>query len=121
MKASCIRSVSAGYREDPEILPTFPDRFGSIEDARLFGKGFFDWYNNGHRHWGIGLMAPSAVHYGRADKITAFRRTVLATAFKEHPERFAKGLLVPPTVPDAAWINKPRPCHDATGGLQKGT
>ena len=25
--------------------PEFPDRFGSIEDARAFCVGFFDWYN----------------------------------------------------------------------------
>ena len=30
--------------------PEFPDRFGSIEDARAFCVGFFDWYNNQHYH-----------------------------------------------------------------------
>src|SRR5207245_273309 len=25
--------------------PDFPDRFGSIEDARAFCRSFFDWYN----------------------------------------------------------------------------
>jgi putative transposase len=32
--------------------PEFPDRFGSIEDARAFCLGFFDWYNNRHYHSG---------------------------------------------------------------------
>jgi hypothetical protein len=36
--------------------PTFPDRFGSIEDARGFCQGFFRWYNVEHYHWGIGLL-----------------------------------------------------------------
>ena len=25
--------------------PGFPERFGCIQDARAFGRGFFDWYN----------------------------------------------------------------------------
>ena len=68
---------------------TFPDRFGSIEDARSFCPGFFDWYNNEHRHWRIGLMTPSAVHHGKDAKIAAFRKTVLATAFMAHPDTSA--------------------------------
>jgi putative transposase len=46
--------------------PAFPARFGPIEEARAFCREFFDWYNDEHRHSGIGLMAPAAVHYGRA-------------------------------------------------------
>jgi putative transposase len=45
--------------------PEFPDRFGSIEDARAFCVGFFDWYNNRHYHSGLELLAPTTVHYGR--------------------------------------------------------
>ena len=29
--------------------PEFPDRFGSIEDARVFCQRFFPWYNHEHR------------------------------------------------------------------------
>ena len=46
--------------------PEFPERFGTIEQARDFCGGFFHWYNHKHRHSGIGLMTPAAVHYGRA-------------------------------------------------------
>ena len=45
--------------------PEFPDRFGCIEDARSHSQNFFDWYNKEHRHSGIGLFTPEAVHYGR--------------------------------------------------------
>ena len=38
--------------------PDFPKRFGSIEDARAFLVRFFDWYNDEHRHSGIGLVTP---------------------------------------------------------------
>jgi len=37
--------------------PDFPDRFGSIEDARAHCQHFFHWYNHEHRHSGIGLAA----------------------------------------------------------------
>ncbi len=32
--------------------PDFPDRFGSIEDARSHCQAFFTWYNGQHRHSG---------------------------------------------------------------------
>ena len=53
--------------------PEFPDRFGSIEDARAHRRRFFHWYNHGHRHSGIGLMAPAAVHDGTAATLTEQR------------------------------------------------
>jgi putative transposase len=88
--------------------PDFPDRFGSIQDGRAFCQNFFPWYNCEHRHSGIGLLTPEVVHYGQAEAVTSQRRIVLASAFDEHPERFVRGLPVPPTVPEAAWINKPK-------------
>ena len=47
-----------------KYCPGFPDRFGSIEDARNFCRDFFHWYNHEHRHGGIGLMTPAMVHHG---------------------------------------------------------
>ena len=52
-----------------KYCPEFPSRFGCLEDGRLFCGGFFDYYNNAHRHSGLGLMTPAAVHYGRADEL----------------------------------------------------
>jgi len=94
--------------------PGFPDRFGSIEDARLFGDTFFLWYNHEHRHSGIGYMTPVAVHSGRAQQLRERRADVLAAAYEAHPERFVHGVPQPPKLPTAAWINKPRkeePAH----------
>jgi putative transposase len=87
--------------------PEFPDRFGSIEAARAFCRTFFGWYNDSHRHSGIGLMTPAAVHYGRAQALHAERQRVLAAAYAARPERFVRGTPKPPTLPTAAWINKP--------------
>lgn len=40
--------------------PEFPDRFGSIQDARSLCCHFFQWYNHEHHHSGIGLAHPAA-------------------------------------------------------------
>ncbi len=88
--------------------PGFPDRFGSIQDARAFCQEFFPWYNGEHRHTGIGLLTPEMVHHGQAQAVIEQRRIVLASAFETHPERFVRGLPVPPPLPEAAWINKPK-------------
>jgi putative transposase len=72
--------------------PGFPDRFASILEARSFCRDFFAWYNHEHRHSGIALMPPAAVHSGRAEALHAERARVLAAAQAAHPERFVRGL-----------------------------
>ncbi len=86
---------------------SFPEKFGSIQDARGFGRCFFPWYNGEHRHSGLGLMTPSDVHHGLAELKRDLRREVLEAAFAAHPERFRGRLPVPPVLPTEAWINKP--------------
>ena len=87
--------------------PWFPGQFGSIEDARAHCQNFFPWYNNQHRHSGLGLHTPADVHYGRAPAVRAARASVLAAAYAAHPERFARQAPQPPKLPAAAWINRP--------------
>ena len=88
--------------------PDFPERFGSIEDARAHCRQFFPWYNTMHRHSGIGLMPPDIVHHGNAQALTARRAITLSTAFDAHPLRFKGKAPKPPTLPAAAWINPPK-------------
>ena len=90
-----------------KYCPQFPDRFGSIQDARGFGRVFFPYYNTEHRHSGIALMTPEAIHYGHAARIQAQRQQTLLQAYAAHPERFVKKLPEPPKLPTAAWINPP--------------
>jgi len=87
--------------------PGFPARFGSIEDARAFCRRFFGWYNEEHRHSGIGLMTPATVHAGRAPDVQTARAAVLAEAYANHPERFVRRAPTPPELPGAVWINPP--------------
>jgi putative transposase len=88
--------------------PDFPERFGSLADARAFCQDFFTWYNNGHHHSGIGLMTPEVVHYGLAKEVFKAREKVLLAAYEKHPERFVRKVPVPLALAQAAWINPPK-------------
>jgi putative transposase len=87
--------------------PDFPERFGSIEDARAFCDRFFGWYAHEHRHSGIGLHTPADVHYGHAHAVREARGHVLDAAHNAHPERFVRKPPQPPRLPSTVWINKP--------------
>src|ERR687898_3414990 len=94
--------------------PGFPDRFGSIQDARAFCQQFFGWYNAEHRHAGIAMMTPEAVHYGHAAQLHQVRAAVLAGAYAAHPERFVRKPPLPKPLPTAVWINPPESTQEAT-------
>lgn len=79
--------------------PEFPDRFGSLQDSRGFGQRFFAWYNEEHRHSGIGLLTPAMVHHGQAGLIVKKRQLVLDVAYQGHPERFVRHAPKPLAVP----------------------
>ncbi len=87
--------------------PEFPDRFGCIQDSRAFSQGFFRWYNEEHRHSGVGLLTPAMVHYGQSENILRQRQEVLAVAYQRHPERLVRSAPQPPALPSEVWINKP--------------
>ena len=87
--------------------PEFPERFGSLEDARGFLRDYFDWYNNIHRHSSIGLVTPAQRHHGTDKVVYEKRQEVMAAFYEQHPERFVKGMPKPPELPGEVWINKP--------------
>ena len=91
-----------------KFAPVFPERFGTLGEARAFMADFVEGYNHTHRHTGIGLNTPADVHYGLAAGKAIERSAVLATARAANPERFSsttdpKILALPTTT----WINKP--------------
>jgi putative transposase len=88
--------------------PDFPERFDSLADARSWTREFFGWYNHDHRHSGLGLMTPATVHHGQAETVRQQRQQVLLAAYAAHPERFVRGVPVPPELPNEVWINKPQ-------------
>jgi putative transposase len=87
--------------------PTFPGRFGSIQDSRAYCSPFFSWYNKDHHHSGLALLTPEDVHRGRVAQVLASRDRVLAAAYAAHPERFARRCPTAQRPPEAAWINPP--------------
>lgn len=91
-----------------KFAPVFPERFGSLGDARAFMATFVEDYNHTHRHTGIGLNTPADVHYGLAAAKATDRSATLAAARAQNPARFSttsdpKILALPDTI----WINKP--------------
>ena len=104
--------------------PGFPKRFGCLEDARTSCRGFFSWYNDEHRHSGIGLVTPSDIHNGLAEQVHDRRQQVLSQAYSSHPERFVRKPPQPPAVPQAVWINPPSPLPElgaSTAGVAAST
>ena len=96
-----------------KYCPAFPERFGSLEDARAFCRVFFEYYNHEHRHSGIGYHTPASVHLGTADQIRAKRTETLNAAYAANPRRFRHRRPVVAKLPTVAWINEPTIGSDA--------
>lgn len=92
-----------------KYCPAFPERFGSIHDARAFCERFFSYYNHEHRHSGIAYHTPASVHYGTAEEVRDQRAETLAAAYAANPNRFGRRRPEPPELPAVAWINEPLP------------
>ena len=99
---------SESHFKTVKYRPDYPDRFGSIEDARDYCARLFDWYHHQHHHSGLGWMTPADVHFGRVDLVRAQRARGLDAAYQLHPERFVRRPPTPPALPAAVWINPPR-------------
>jgi putative transposase len=99
-----------------KYMPAFPERFGSMEDARLFCVMFFGWYNSYHHHSGINMLTPASVHYGRAEEVLEARQKVLSMAYLNHPERFVRKPPSAGSTPKEVWINPPKSIPTADGG-----
>lgn len=112
-KVSNDNPYSEAWFKTLKYAPAFPERFGSLADARTFMDEFVTWYNHEHHHVRIGLHTPADVHYGVAATTATNRDQVLAAARTTHPERF--GTDYTPKVlslPTTAWINKPADTND---------
>lgn len=88
--------------------PDFPGRFGSFQEALLWARRFFPWYNHQFYHSSLGLLTPASVHYGQAPLLLDQRQQVLLAAYEAHPERFVQGRPRVATLPKEVWINPPQ-------------
>ena len=89
-----------------KYCPVFPDRFGSMQDARQFCRSFFEYYNHEHYHSGIGLHTPFTVHIGTAHTVRHKRARAIEAFRAANPWRFTRRPVLP-DLPRAAWINEP--------------
>ncbi|MGO2778905.1 IS3-like element ISAar44 family transposase [Glutamicibacter arilaitensis] len=107
-KVSNDNPFSEAWFKTLKYLPTFPQRFGSLVDARAFMDRFVQSYNGHHRHSGIGFHTPADVHFGMTGHVDDQRLAALQRAWDEHPERFGRRRLSKKLqMPEAAWINEP--------------
>ena len=105
---------SESHFKTMKYRPEFPDRFGCIQDSRAHCHIFFPWYNDVHRHSGIGMMTPAMVHHGQAPLIRQNRQFVLNAAYAVHPERFVNHPPKAPELQKEVWINKPQSSQEIT-------
>jgi putative transposase len=91
-----------------KYCPAFPGSFETLGHARDFCDIFFTYYNNEHRHSGIGLHTPASVHDGTAWTIQGRRQHVLDQAYAASPIRFQHKRPLAPRLPAKVWINQPR-------------
>ena len=96
-----------------KYCPAFPERFGCIEDARVFCQAFFAYYCHEHRHSGIGYHTPASVHFGTAEEVRAKRAETLNAVYAANPVRFRHRRPAAPKLPTIAWINEPNIGSDA--------
>ena len=92
-----------------KYCPAFPGQFGSLPGARAFSEVFFAYYNNEHRHSGIGLHTPASVHDGTATQIQARRALVLQQAYAANPSRFRGHPRRRPCPPRSGSTSPPQP------------
>jgi len=108
-KVSNDNPYSEAWFKTLKYAPVFPERFGSLYDARAFINEFVEYYNHEHLHTGIGLNTPANVHFGIAENTSTQRSEILAAARAANPERFTTQEIMPKilNLPQHAWINKP--------------
>jgi len=74
-----------------------------------------------HRHSGLGLPTPEAVHSQRAEQVHSLRQQTLDVAYAAHPERFVRKPPQPPSLPTEIWINPPPKPESALSDSEKKT
>ena len=62
-------------------------------------------------------MTPEVVHYGLAKEVFKAREKVLLPAYETHPERFVRKPPASLALPQAAWINPPKPAMENENSL----
>ena len=110
---------SESHFKTAKYHPSYPGKFSAIEDSLAWGREFFPWYNEEHKHSGIAYLAPVDVHYGRSDDVLAQRHLVRLRAYAAHPERFTRGAPRQLIIPSAVYINPPKPALTSSADAEQ--
>ncbi|THE19461.1 hypothetical protein E1J17_00845 [Kocuria rosea] len=81
-------TYSQAWFKTLKYAPAFPERFGSLADARGVHGSLRGGLQPQPPHAGIGLNTPADVLYGHASTVAEQRSAALAAARDAHPERF---------------------------------
>lgn len=74
-----------------KYVPQWPSSgFKTLEDARAWVDKFIRWYNEEHRHSGIGYVTPLQRHNGEDKVLLAQRDRVYQAAKAAHPGRWSR-------------------------------
>ena len=87
--------------------PDYPDRFGSLVDARQWCGPAASLLGTMSNIITVGLLMPTVVHTGRAATVRQQRQAVLRHAYLTDPERFLRGQPQLTKLPEVVWINLP--------------
>jgi transposase InsO family protein len=68
---------------------SYPGKFETITEARLWFSDFINWYNTEHLHSGIGYVTPNQRHNGTAKIVYDKRNQTYLKAKEAHPERWS--------------------------------
>lgn len=66
--------------------------FESVDEAKVWFRGFKDWYNETHLHSGINFVTPATRHAMLDGKVLEKRKKVYLAAKAAHPSRWRRGL-----------------------------
>jgi putative transposase len=71
--------------------PEFPSKgFDDLHAAKAWAMRFVHWYNNDHRHSGIGYVTPAQRHTGQDGALLAARHEVYQQARQSNPGRWSR-------------------------------
>jgi putative transposase len=98
---------SESHFKTAKYHPSYPGTFATLEHGVAWGRTFFPWYNDEHKHSGIAFLTPADAHYGRGEARLAARHSVLHAAYAARPERFPHGPPKRQVLPAATYINPP--------------
>ena len=99
--------------------PDYPSKgFETLELARSWVKWFVNWYNNEHRHSGIGYVTPCQRHTGQDREILIKRKDLYHSVRQRHPERWSSDIRNWDYI-EHVWLNPPKCKIDSTSVSKK--